>query len=265
MLNTDTIDMKTTLSKIHNFIQQEFNPVSKEYFDKRFYSIYKSITFDKEKALDWNNKIEIEISSLLNEFSFIKDIITYRKKISDLEEYCNISYKIITEHFKTLKKVNTLYTDGLFESKQVTFANNIVRDKRRDFYYDIFRIFFNIEKLYSIELNKLQKENNKNSKTVKSEYNLVAVKYQILDKYKKIPFRFSSIQDRNKKIIEREKDTYKTVINDGSLKTSYNKITNFEFFLTQNKNQIYVDTLLIDEDIKEVKEAIKLLNKFKKE
>lgn len=144
--------MKATLLKLHNFIQREFVADSRQYFDSKFYYAFESIPFNKNQITHWNNKNELKFLSLVTQHPFIEDLILYRKKINSLDEYCDISYDIITDFFNRLRKENILYTDGFLETKQEVFANNVVKDKRRDFYRDMKTIFNLIEMSYSEEL-----------------------------------------------------------------------------------------------------------------
>ncbi|WP_158841327.1 hypothetical protein [Polaribacter sp. L3A8] len=202
---------------------------------------------------------------------FIEDLISYRKKINTLEEYCDISYDIITDYFNRLKKENTLYTNDFFESKQEVFANNVVKDKRGDFFVSLKTIFSMIEEKHSIDLEKNNSESRENTKQTKlikkkakSEYNLIVVKYMILDKFKKTPFEYFNYTDRNNKIIKKESNLYKTLVSTDVVKNTFNKISNFEIFLREDKNSDYIDVLKQDTDIANEKDIILFLDKLKK-
>jgi hypothetical protein len=257
--------MKTKFLKLHNFIQREFYSDSKQYFSKRFYFAFESIPFNKNQIIHWDNKNELKFLSLVMQHPFIEDLISYRKKINTLEEYCDISYDIITDYFKRLKKENTLYTNDFFESKQEVFANNVVKDKRGDFFISLKTIFTMIEEKHSIDLEENNREQTSEiNKKVKSEYNLVALKYMLLNEYKKVPFEYITYEERNKKIVQKESQTYKEVINSGSVKSGFKNVGNFEIFLNKDKNSDYIDVLKQDTDIANEEDIILFLDKLKK-
>lgn len=263
--------MKTKVLKLHNFLQREFYPDSRQYFNKRFYLAYESIIFNKNGVIHWDNKSEFKFISLTEQYSFIEKLILCRQKTNTLEDYCDISYGIIKDHFNRLRKDNILYTSNPFESKQEVFANNVVKHKRRDFFNSLESILSNIEKNYSIDLEKNNSESRENTKQTrlikkkaKSEYNLIVVKYMILDKFKKTPFEYFNYTDRNNKIIKKESNLYKTLVSTDVVKNTFNKISNFEIFLREDKNSDYIDVLKQDVDIVNEKEIILFLDKLKK-
>lgn len=257
--------MKTKILKLHNFIQREFYSDSRQYFNKRFYFAFESIPFNKNQITHWDNKNELKFLSLVMQHPFIEDLISYRKKINTLEEYCDISYDIITDYFKRLKKENTLYTNDFFESKQEVFANNVVKDKRGDFFINLKTIFSMIEENHPINLEENNREQRGGiNKKVKSEYNLVALKYMILNEFKKVPFEYTTYEERNKKIVQKESHIYKEVINSGSVKSGFKNVGNFEIFLNKDKNSNYIDVLKQDTDIANEKDIVLFLDKLKK-
>lgn len=259
--------MKATLLKLHNFIQREFVADSRQYFDSKFYYAFESIPFNKNQITHWNNKNELKFLSLVTQHPFIEDLISYRKKSNTLEEYCDISYDIIIDYFNRLKKNNTLYTNDIFERKQEVFANNVVKDKRGDFYNNLKTIFSMIEEKCSIDKERNNKElleNLNRKKKAKSEYNLIVLKYMVLEKFKKMPFEYLTIKERNQKIIDRESKFYKTLVSTVVVKNTFNKIVNFEAFLREDKNSDYIDILKKDLDIAKENEIILFLDNMKK-
>lgn len=263
--------MKTKVLKLHNFLQREFYPDSRQYFNKRFYLAYESIIFNKIGAIHWDNKSEFKFISLTEQYSFIEKLILCRQKTNTLEDYCDISYGIIKDHFNRLRKDNILYTSNPFESKQEVFANNLVKHKRRDFFNSLESILSNIEKNYSIDLEKNNSESRENTKQTrlikkkaKSEYNLVVLKYMILDKFKKTPFKYIDSKERYKKIINKEAKIYETLVSADNVKNTFNRISNFEIFLREDQNADYINVLKKDIDIAKEKEIVVFLDKLQK-
>ena len=109
--------MKTKLLQFHNFIQREFYPDSRQYFEQRFYSAFDLISFNNNQVVHWDNKKEFEFFSIQKQYPFIDDLIPYRKnlikKIGEVKFYALESVANITRKFTIaeVKEINEIYKE----------------------------------------------------------------------------------------------------------------------------------------------------------
>lgn len=130
------MSIRKHLLNLHLFLQREFVSNSKEYFEKRFFKAYNLISF-KEEELVYTNEFDIKLNSFFNQYPFMNDFLSYRNKVKSLEDYCNICFNVINEHFIQVKKNNILYSNDLLQNKDETVAHNIVKHQRNDFFNKI--------------------------------------------------------------------------------------------------------------------------------